>query len=247
MPFENIKSSELASQEIVGQPHRHLNEGEAIKRIEREIDVASLAKKLVQPFADQVMIKIFGLLVLELKERFNQYDTILSDDASGRLVSLFFEKIINQQREEESKNKTKIYFLAMRGGRYSNDEVVEFIDSKKDELGRVLVVTEHMAGGRHMENLADILEKSNIDFDIVTISADGSRQYSDQVTNHLIYGTDAAPKGLAFFQYGGLGVKKDDRQLSPHPQRIKNPEAEKLGEARRNINILAEELSKLLK
>ncbi len=105
--FENIKSPE-SGQEIVGQPHRRSAEGETTKRVEREIDIAGLAKKLAQPFADQVIIKILGSLVLELKERFNQYDTILSDDTSGRLVSLFFEKIINKQREEEGKNKTKI-------------------------------------------------------------------------------------------------------------------------------------------
>ena len=54
----------------------------------------------------------------ELGDKLEQYDTILSDDASARLVSLFLRKLVNYKREKTDKPPVKTYFI--QGGRHNS-------------------------------------------------------------------------------------------------------------------------------
>src|SRR3989338_10702411 len=83
-------------------------------------------------------------LARNLKERALTYDTIVSDDASGRLVSLFLKKVFDGLRKKQNQPPVKINFISS-GRSISKDKlnaINNFLDKNKNKFGRVLLVTE---------------------------------------------------------------------------------------------------------
>lgn len=200
------------------------------------------------------VIKELGRLVVELRERVDRYNTIISDEASGRLVSLIFEKMVNKRREEKEREKAKLYFLAL----YSREDaeklgVVEkidkFIKQKKNELGRVLVVSELAQTGEHLIEFLDILKKNEVDYDAAIVSIAEAKTLKILSQYNVIYG-GKSKAGLSFYsQNEYLGVTKDYLTDSIHPRRIDHGiflGQMNLGKARHDVKILADEFSKLL-
>ena len=107
--------------------------------------------------------KMLANLLLELKpvltDKEKIYDTILSDDASGRLVSLFLREIIDRQRKKLGKNgELRTNFIAA-GHRFPMKSVEGFIVEHKKDFGRTLVATEYIASGISTGRLAEILDR----------------------------------------------------------------------------------------
>ena len=261
MAIESIKSffkgkRESGSQqdvanekELVGTPHTVMEQEEVERIISSTIDIDLLQQKLrsrlflVERSASKFTIWCLARLVLELRDRVSQYDTILSDDASGRLPSLLLRKIMNKARD----TNIPIYFLAAGHGLSSRAEHVEaFLKKKKGELGKVLLVTEYIASGVSMINLTDILRKVGIVFDVASVVVSENAKYEGDV----IYGGKDA-LGPFFYNLKESGVSKyvergttEDQDLA-HPQRAKeNPYEERL--VREDLDIIAQELVKLL-
>jgi hypothetical protein len=113
-------------------------------------------------------------LVLELRHDIASYDTIIGDDASGRLPTLFLREIANNKRAKEGKENSKTFFLV--GGRYTDEQIfqasTDFISSMKPMLGRVLLATEHIASGYGMKRMAKIFQQEGISFDIASVSVE---------------------------------------------------------------------------
>jgi hypothetical protein len=97
-------------------------------KIERQIDMDYILKNIYSwdERTTKNLVRSFAALANEVKELLPYYGTIVSDDASGRLVSLFFRKIVNRKREELGKEPVSTYFLTPRRGKYK--EINEEID-----------------------------------------------------------------------------------------------------------------------
>src|SRR3989338_2822258 len=262
MAIESIKSffkgkRESGSQqdvanekELVGTPHTRGDWEEAERIISSTIDIDLLQKKLRSrlfleghPPSSESAIWYLARLVLELRERVLQYDTILSDDASGRLPSLLLRKIINRARDAN----IPIYFLAGGHGIPRRAEQIEaFLKKKKGELGKVLLVTEYVFSGRSMTDLTDILKKIGIVFDVASVAVGGGTEYEGDI----IYG-NIGMSAEFFYNRTESGVSKyeggdmvGDKDLA-HPQRhIVDTKEERL--VREDLDIIAQELVKLL-
>ena len=71
----------------------------------KEIDIPELIKKLKTENykGGSSIVRVLGRLIFSLKEELSSYDTVLSDDASGRLPSLFLKEVILQKKEQLQK------------------------------------------------------------------------------------------------------------------------------------------------
>ena len=224
---------------------------EAQERIDTVIDTKALSEEMEsKPFQNKQLIEALARLVIELEDNITEYDTVLSDDASGRFVSLLLKNIIDKKREEVEKDKAQIYFVA--SGRDSNRKrdlaIKKFIANKKDSLGKTLLVTEYVKTRKSIEFLMKLLKQKNIDFDTATISMSGEPEdYNDFIQKTGIKYGEVGGIGKDFYD-GSIfsGVEKTLIHESAHPKRTGEFDPEKVGVARRDIDTLSEELSKLI-
>lgn len=224
------------------------------KEISEKIDInlfrAALRKMGIYEYIQERVIKAYGRLVLELADKLPRYNTIVSDDASGRIPSLVFYEIIKKEREKKGKSAPAIYFIA--GGTFlapaKKDSIFNFLDSKKMIVGKTLLITEFVQSGESIKFLMRTLEDVGIDFDAISISADSEkkRSWPKELKRKLLFGIWGEEGATAHYQKSEKsGVFKDRFNPSPHPQRLKAVSNEVL-EAREGIKVLAGELSKLL-
>jgi len=221
----------------------------------KEIDIEKLSSQMsTEPFKDKDILRSFIELIKNLKDKLITYDTILSDDASGRLVSLVLRKIINEARKRKGENLSEIntYFLATG---YNFDErsiknLQLFLKGKKPEIKKALVVTEYIETGNSIKRLIEDLEKLSIHFDVAAISiAKDHNAYPTKITRRLYSGSQHSKIGLSFYDKTNLtGVMKNTELNihSPHPKRINYPLLSDLAAARKDVEILAKELEKLI-
>ncbi len=92
----------------------------------------------MKPAFDKEILKVFIKLVENLSDKLSTYDTILSDDTSGRLTSLVLRKVINEARKRKGLDSIDTYFLA--SGRHKRIEVVQkikdFLENKKSKISK---------------------------------------------------------------------------------------------------------------
>ena len=116
-------------------------------------------------------------MTFELKEEIPHYDTIISDDVSGRLVSLFLREVINKEKIEINEQPVQTYFIAGVSSCYEDDfnkakvkKIEEFISLKFPSIKKALLVTEFIANGNTLNPIVKNLEKQDISFDIASVS-----------------------------------------------------------------------------
>ena len=194
------------------------------------------------------LVKSFASLSNELKDELPYYGTIISDDASGRLLSLFFRKIINKKREELDKDSVSTYFLTPWRGKYEevNESIDEFLKEKVNPYEKVLVLTEHIDTGASLTPIINSLEKQeNIEFDIASISVNKYFRLPNELENKVIY-VSRSRDGLALYNGVFAGVKKEiSGNIGIHPQKRKGCENQKfLNQARQEIGLIADEILK---
>lgn len=240
---------------------------EANMAIQEKVDLRAIKKKLKTPDFREVenLVPAMARLVFKLKDELPDYDAIISDDASGRLPSLFFKKLIDGERLKAQKKPVNHYFVASGLGHAPGTMplVRKFLDEKKGGLGKVLVVTEYISSGRSIAALINVLEDVGIYFDVAAVSIAGSPANSD------LYGRDFRKMFKKYLYYGEIGdtgdsafsykphlggVKKSGKVDSAHPFKFR-PGADEWSKeeiqagmktAREDMAMLAEELSKLL-
>ena len=233
----------------IEKPPQRKNDEEAQERIDTVIDTKALSEEMEsKPFKSEKLIEALARLVIELEDNITEYDTVLSDDASGRLVSLLLKKIIDKKREEVEKDKAQIYFIApwQQSNFGWSLAIKKFIADRKDSLGKTLLVTEYIQSGKTIRSLMEILEQQNIDFDTAAVS--------------ILHESDDYIKkaGIKYGEAGGLaaaalckatkfsGVEKTSTEKSIHPKRAEESDPENVRAARKDIDTLSEELSKLI-
>lgn len=230
-----------------------LTEEEIQEKVSRLGDIDELAEKVESPFTSGT-IKALARLVVKLERDLPIYDTILSDDTSGRLPSLFLRKIIDRVRSKTGQVSVKTYFLAAgNNDNPAKDEAVKnFLSGKKEEIGKALLVTEYMDRGNTIMNIMELLAGIGINFDVACVSArDEAESYiqdKGDIFKKVRYGEEPSTEGLLFWHKERIsGVRKDDDNPSPHPEIVSSGDKGRLIQARKDISFLAEEfINKLL-
>jgi hypothetical protein len=238
-------------------PVSRLSDEEADFILNSKIDLHSLRDKEGKKLSGEISFlfsnaKVLARLVLELKERGLSYDTIISDDASGRLPSLLLRKIINYANERLGKAPVKTIFIT--GVRKVPDsyrtlvinEKAKFIAKEALSFGRALLVTEYIGTGRSIRVLIDLLEKEDVIFDIAAVSiCHPPAKYPKEIRDRLLYGV-VGDCGTDFYTRSDFsGVRNQGPQSFIHPVTDKGYPSKKRM-VRNGINVIAEELSKLI-
>ncbi|MDO8659898.1 MAG: hypothetical protein Q7K54_04870 [Candidatus Parcubacteria bacterium] len=213
---------------------------------DKVINLDELSAKMFTPvFKDKTVLEVFIKLVKNLSEKLSTYNTILSDDTSGRLISLVLRKVINEARKRKGLNSVDTYFLA--SGRHNRIDATQaiknFLEKKKQKISKALVVTDHIETGQSIGKLVDTLESLSINFDIATLSSVGA--YHNKITNRLYQGKSDSKIGTHFYNQWRL-VDVEKVTSSPHPTKIQNSDSEEIKNARKDVDNLAEELKKLI-
>lgn len=184
------------------------------------------------------------------------YDLVISDDASGRLVSLFLKKILDVVQEKRGQHKPDIRFIG--GIDRENEENVTVImeELKKIAPIRTLLITEFISSGESIERLTKILQKLNLKFDLAVLSGNpwGIKRVSDSFSNQdfQLYLGSEGNAGLDMYQYVGSGVRKIrespflERNTSIETSNRKKEIRRKVKQSREDINLLAQETLKEL-
>lgn len=181
-------------------------------------------------------------LVEKLKSKLENpeqiYDTLLSDEASGRLVTLFLRNIINKQREKFDKEPAKTFFIA-GGGRSKNFSIAgsrhwsedaeartaDFIAKNKAKFNKTLLITEYIVTGHSIKTLSEILDKQGIQHDIATVSIEYKNSLKDDkpsIYKKLYFGSIGGT-GLIFYRRSyDTGVEKLESS-GPFPSKIEEP------------------------
>lgn len=106
------------------------------------------------------------------------YDTLISDDASGRIPTLILRNIFQKRlknlhpewKPEERRAGTKTFFI--KGGRnVSNDQALNsfFTKIKPEIKKKILLVTEYLESGVSMIRILNVLDKIGFDVDIAAL------------------------------------------------------------------------------
>ncbi|PIT92203.1 MAG: hypothetical protein COU08_03640 [Candidatus Harrisonbacteria bacterium CG10_big_fil_rev_8_21_14_0_10_42_17] len=134
----------------------------------------------------------FAHLIEQISEGIKEgrWTTILGDDVSGRLPALVIGKIIARYNREHGMNPPKRIFFA--GGSINYEDVPDeglptpeqskqniqeqqqklatFIHEQSKSLGdRVLIVTEHVVGGRTVRRIGKTLYREGVNFDVASL------------------------------------------------------------------------------
>lgn len=237
------------------------NDAVANQRINNTLDIdylSDLSLSLFESIGEGKDIPLsLARLVLELEDQIPNYDTIISDDVSGRLASLFLRQVINNKKTQLGRKAVKTYFIS--GGHHYNKEVYknieDFIVGKKASVNKALLVTEYIETGNSINSIVEILQRQNISFDVASVSVSnfifqpGNQAKLKNLLQRLKYGT-VSEAGLVFHyhKHSFAGVAKDKEKGSVHPVRTFSPyfSQETLAKTREIMSLMAEEISKLI-
>lgn len=196
----------------------------------------------------------------EIIEAGRSYDFILSDDASGRLPSLYVKKILDGISEKKGLPKTDIRFVA--GGLHGDPKIFEKIGELIKEINpkKVLAVTEFVDSGNSIIKLMKTMESSDIDFDLAMVSGFGNGisnvnkfMFMSEKSNAKIYVGGKDSSGLRFYNKSMSGVKKNKEVSVPFPIKLKTDDftsstqkriQDEINLARKDIDLLAKETLK---
>lgn len=239
-------------------------EGQPKKIPEVEVNAEELAADLGMPF-DKEVVESFAKLAIALKDRIYTYDSIISDDASGRIPSLVLWRLINNLREARHMEPIRGYFVA--SGRHDNKNkykaIRDYFNKKKLQFGKkALVVTEYIVTGGSIRDLSKQLDAAKINFDVAALSISPryeSRQgYLSKIKNKFFnearnrFIGSESHVGMKFYQvYRLSGVIKKANSESPHPMHIvkDNWEADQelINRVREDAATLANRLAEIIK
>jgi len=226
------------------------------------IDVEAILSKLKSNFWDKDSVVAIGMLITKLRDSILDYDTIISDDASGRIPALIIKKIIDRRRQELGLPESiPISFIA--SGRFNNVSakleagrvLSSFFEQRGTALGRALVVTEFIATGGTIERLAKIMENQGVDFQIAAVSASyDEKHYADACFENMICGKYSESSGAQFHsiqRYTGVRkirtISDSGGIISAHPIKAEDYSPRDVRMARRDVKVLADALYPLVR
>ena len=235
--------------------YKRLDDKEAERIIDEKIDIKTLVDKLEIEFQKPLaVVEALARLVLELKDELPNYDTILSDEVSGRIPSLLLGNILEKVREREGKKEPNTYFIS--AGRHADPRIESYVDKfikkKKNKFGKTLLVTEFIDTGNSIEKITNILTEQDVDFNIASVSISEKLREATKKTNlskesikKLRVGKEESYIGLEFYAKEFIGVEKTASSNNAYPVANIFRNQEKVNKVRKDMETVADELYKL--
>ena len=128
------------------------------------IDFDELASQMHPPFDNIHLLYGIAKLLRQIGPNIDTYDVVISDEVSGRLLSLLLSRLINNRRHVKNNTGIRTYFLVKNG----NDESKQYV--LPDNLKKGLLVTELVGTGKSIRILRNMLSSSNIELDVACLS-----------------------------------------------------------------------------
>jgi len=219
------------------------------------VNLDLLAEKIsTPPLKDRKFLESMARLILELGDDLPTYDTVLSDEISGRLPTLILMNIIDRKRREKGiQTKVKTYFLT--GGDMLNHQhlfsVENFIRGSSGKIKKALLVTDAISTGRSVMEFSNILESANVDFDIATVSILlKPEEYPPKISKRIRYGiagTDNSSVTHRTANYVGV-YKRSGYNAHPFAYKGTNimSDQQKINVSREDVKTIAESLYSLV-
>lgn len=202
-------------------------------------------------------------VVWQLKEAIDkgEYDTLIGDDASGRIPTLVLRKIMENRTDKlhpdlksEERNKLlQTYFVA--GNTDNEKAITDFLRrATLNDKNKILLVTEYMSSGRSMKRLTEILEGAGVKFDVAVLGMTPDRsekeyreKYPEMFSRHNFY-MYTSGGGLSVWGHSTLaGVQKGAQKRNfknAHTEPVRkfiedNDVQDNIIKAREDVNTLA--------
>lgn len=176
-------------------------------QMDRKVDISALAQKVSDPFDDPKLLTIFSNLAVALRPKLAQYDTILADDAGGRIPAILVHQWARRKREQHGVEKPNLFFIHPINNKSSNyDALQALIKRYKTHVHRVLFVTEVIASGANAKDMIKTLSKQKIRCDIASLSL-YNYPYAYSFNKHLFYGEVIERLGISS---GDIFHRQDD-------------------------------------
>lgn len=234
--------------------YRRMDDAKAARIIGTTIDFDKLSRSITSwPLGDEEFLRSMARLALELKDDLPSYDTIISDELSGRLPTLILRKIIDKKRKEQGNTTPLTTFFLLGGGTRSPENqsaIAGFIRKKSKSFGKVLLVTESISSGRSAEEFAELFNKNGIEYDVATVSIlkePETSNYPHSVKSKVRYGIAGRNSTSVTHQPGVVGATKRQGNY-PHPSRKGEIIFSKnVVKAREDIAVISEALYPLVK
>jgi hypothetical protein len=232
-----------------------------------EIDFDQLAPRMQSDFfQDKTVLESLSRLVVKLKERIYQYDAVISDEVSARLITLLIDKTFDLRGKHiptyfVTGGHVEKYLLEDELLKYYQ-EVNNFFKRKIKSGQKVLLVTEYIKSGEGLNFLIESLQRNDIDLDIATLGLYYPETHYSNIPAKIIYGeVDDSGKGVGERLHDEekhlAGVFKDSSDAYKnlaHPKTLVSagidttPETKKqhydsINQVRKDINLLAKELA----
>jgi hypothetical protein len=175
------------------------------KEVWKAVNIPDLAHRVSAPFNDPRLLLALSRLGMSLGPHLTHYDTILGDDASGRVPALLVGRWARQKRQESGRKTPNLYFIhPVPGYSHHYTEFEAFLKKHKGAINHVLFVTEYIKSGAHAGNIVEILSEHNIKSDVATVSLiDDPSTYS--LGEYLFYGDISEETGhRAFHRNAGV-------------------------------------------
>jgi len=187
------------------------------------------------------LYKAFYNLSKNLRDNWLDFDTIIADDASGRLVGLFVWHLINLARADNNLDPAKMLFIA--GGRdlENPNNIKQNISNffQFQNIQNALIVTEFAESGKSIQSLKRILAKNQIPAQAAALSI---RYKNDTLFSIVDFCGDFENEIALIFNISKLnGVTKI--QNSPQVHTIPNYyNPQKIRQSRTGIKLLAQHI-----
>lgn len=213
--------------------------GDVLALAQSGIDFDELASQMNFPFDNAHLLYGIAKLVRRIGPNIDSYDVVISDEVSGRLLSLLLTRLINGRHHAENTSGINTYFLVKN----EYDESKQYV--LPVNLKKGLLVTEVVGTGRSIRILGNMLSNSNIELDIACLSFDNI--YGRSFPDSKLYYVDKNQTGnLLHSSLIPTGVMKSSSESLFHPVLSTRHKREDVINARHDIVKLAEEFAVLL-
>lgn len=163
--------------EVAGREMHRLSDRKANEIIRSKIDVDKVDRLFQDLNRDSFVsshrsaVLSFARLILELKERTNDFDTLLSDEVSGRFPTLILWNIFSQKRSSEGNSESMKVFFVPGGHHYGSYAFIkEYFQGKS--IQKALLVSEFVETGRGTSQLSNELLVAQVPHEVAIISVE---------------------------------------------------------------------------
>jgi len=223
----------------IGELKQSISVRDVVTILRSGIDFDELASQMHYPFDNVHLLYGIAKLVSRVGHNIDSYDVVISDEVSGRLLSLFLSRIINNRRHAQNTRSIRTYFLVKN----EYDETEQYV--LPDNLKKGLLVTEVVASGRSMRILRNMLSNSNIELDMACLSF-GVDSIASFTGSKIFYVDKHQSGNLLHGSLVPTGVIKPSGENLLHPVRSTRYKREDVINARHDIFQLAEKFAILL-